>query len=278
MTPNGTTKIYGVVGDPIEHSLSPFIQNTWMRKHGLDAIYVPLHATHVDPAHTIGSLSTMGFSGLNITLPHKTAALRAASERTETAERVGAANTLVLNDAMQWSAHNTDVEGFAQAAEAALGARLSGSKVTLIGAGGAARAAAFYLGKIGVDLAILNRTRTRAEELAREFAPNAEVAEMHELARTSQHADLVVNAASFGHDGGQLPEIADGKGRPFLDLSYGKATETVFEATSQAGWSNHDGLTMLIAQAAEAFELWFSIQPDQPSALDACRAKLGRPS
>lgn len=274
MTVSSATKVFAVIGDPVAHSLSPMIHNAWIAAIRADAVYVALRVDHPQPEEAIRSLSGCGLSGLNVTLPHKTAALAAASAIDETAEAVGAANTLVGNPAGGWTAHNTDIEGFAHAAETALGARPAGARVLLLGAGGAARAAAFYLGKTGADLAILNRTRANADELARRFAPNAEVAEMSELARLSEQADLVVNAASLGHSGASLPDFASGKGRPFLDLSYGKAAKSAMAQATAAGWTAHDGLEMLVAQAAEAFRLWFGEIPDQASALAACRRRV----
>ena len=274
MSISGGTKVYGVVGDPVAHSLSPLIHNQWMRDLSVDAIYVPLRLTHDNPSGAIRSMVDMGFSGLNVTLPHKISALSAAQQISDTARAVGAANTLCLAPDHGWIAHNTDVEGFARAAENAAGARLDQLSIVLIGAGGAARAAAYYLGKAGAELAILNRTRATAESLAAEFAPAAQVAEMSELKKFSERADLVVNAASLGHSGATLPTLAAGEGRPFLDLSYGKAAAGVLRSAEQSGWQPHDGLAMLVAQAAAAFELWFSVSPDQASALRACREKL----
>lgn len=274
MIVTGATRVFAVIGDPIAHSLSPRIHNRWIQAHDLDAVYVALHLTNEHPTDAIRSLRASGLSGLNVTLPHKSSALTAASVQDESASSVGAANTLSADPSGGWIAHNTDVSGFAQAAEAALDAHLSGAKVVLIGAGGAARAAAFHLGKTGVELAILNRTRAKAQQLADEFAPEAKVAEMAELAAHTASADLVVNAASLGHTGGELPDLAPGGGRAFLDLSYGNAAAAVLARANDQGWTSHDGLKMLVAQAADAFRLWFSISPDQDSALAACRQEV----
>ncbi len=274
MNVTGATKVYAVIGDPIAHSLSPMIHNSWIAEAGADAVYVALPLQHADAESAIRDLARSGLAGLNVTLPHKQSALAASGHADETARVVGAANTLVPNEAGGWKAHNTDIAGFARAVEAALETRLTGGRVVLLGAGGAARAAAFYLGKTGVELAILNRTRATADALAREFAPDAEVAEMSELTRLSEGADLVVNAASLGHSGASLPELAAGGARPFLDLSYGKAASGTLAHASAAGWTPHDGLEMLVAQAAASFQLWFGSQPDQAGAVAACRRRV----
>ena len=94
---------------------------------------------------------------------------------------------------------------------------------------------------------------------------------MDELGALAAEADVVVNTASLGHAGGGIAGLAAGEGRPLLDMSYGKAAAAVLGPAAAAGWATHDGLTMLVAQAAAAFKLWFGIAPDQASALAACR-------
>jgi len=266
------TKLYGVVGDPIAHSLSPLIHNRWIREAGLDAVYVALHLQSPDPTADLGALARAGFSGLNITLPHKLAALKSAANVSPEAKLVGAANTLSRESGPDWAAHNTDIEGFSLALSHALSGNPRGRRVVLIGAGGAARAAAYALGQLGAELAIVNRTAANAEALANELAPQAETAELAQLNSLAERADIVVNSASLGHAGVSLPQLPAGKGRPFLDLSYGKAAKETLAAAKAAGWAPHDGLRMLVGQAAAAFQIWFDISPDVPGALSACEA------
>ena len=264
--------LYGVVGDPVAHSLSPLIHNGWMEAAGLGAHYTRVHlqsrAAAADLRKMVGA-----YAGLNVTLPYKIAALEAADEASSEARAVGAANTLVRVDSA-WTAHNTDVAGFEAAVHAAAGEELRNLRVLLIGAGGAARAAVISLNRSGASLTIANRSPVNAAALANELAPHAHTAGIEEIGRLSADADIVVNSASLGHSGGSLPALAPGRGRPFLDLSYGKAAAPVLAAAGQAGWTPHDGLVMLVAQAAAAFHLWFGISPDQASALHACRAAV----
>lgn len=272
MSISPATRLYAVVGDPVAHSLSPMIHNRWMREAGLDAVYLALHLQSPDAAADLRALARAGFSGLNITLPHKLAALAAAAKASPGAQRVGAANTLTRETDGGWTAYNTDVEGFSVALAHALTRDPSGKRVVLIGAGGAARAAAYALAGLGVELAILNRSRASADALASEFAPDAEVAELSQLGSYAEAADIVVNSASLGHAGASLPALPAGKGRPFLDLSYGKAAKETLASAKSAGWAPHDGLRMLVEQAAAAFKIWFGISPDIASALSACEA------
>ncbi|HEY7798542.1 MAG TPA: shikimate dehydrogenase [Hyphomonadaceae bacterium] len=273
MTTRPPSRLYAVVGDPVSHSLSPLIHNRWMREAGLDAHYSAIHLQAEDAAPGI-KLLARDYSGLNITLPHKIAALAASSEATANARRVGAANTLVRNESGGWSAHNTDIEGFAEALQSADAGDLKGKPVVLIGAGGAARAAVLHLAKIGADLAIVNRSKEKADALSKDLAPTATTAGLDQLGALASEAAVVVNSASLGHSGASLPVLPPGRGRPFLDMSYGKAAETVLNQARLAGWTPHDGLRMLVGQAAASFRIWFGIVPDTHGALDACRAAV----
>jgi shikimate dehydrogenase len=257
----------------VSHSLSPLIQNRWMREAGLDAHYSAIHLQADDAAPSLKVLAH-DYSGLNITLPHKIAALTASETSSADAKRVGAANTLVRNDDGGWSAHNTDIEGFADALQSAQGGDLRGKSVVLIGAGGAARAAVLHLAKLGADLSIVNRSPEKADTLAKDLAPNAKTAGLDQLGALAEQAVVVVNSASLGHSGASLPVLPPGKGRPFLDMSYGKAAETVLNQARLAGWAPHDGLRMLVGQAAASFRIWFGQSPDTDGALEACRAAV----
>lgn len=263
------TKLFAVVGDPVAHSLSPLIHNAWLRAAGLDAHYARVHLQSENAADDIRAM-TKEYAGLNVTLPHKVAALNAAARVELQAAKVGAANTLV-NEGAAWVAHNTDIAGFEAAARAAGCAIRPGLSVILIGAGGAARAAVTSLHEAGAKITILNRSVENAQKLARDLASTAETGGLAELAARAETADLIVNSASLGHGGASLPALPPGRGRAFLDLSYGKAADGALKAAEAAGWAPHDGLTMLVAQAAAAFRLWFGIDPDQTEALAACR-------
>jgi shikimate dehydrogenase len=272
MSISPATKLYAVVGDPVAHSLSPLIHNRWMHEAGVDAVYVALHLKSPDPAADLRALARAGYSGLNITLPHKIAALASAGSASPEARQVGAANTLARENGGDWIAHNTDVAGFSLALAHCLGADLKGRRVVLIGAGGAARAAALHLAGLGVELAIVNRSTANADALAKALAPGAGTADLGDLNSLAERADIVVNSASLGHAGANLPELPTGKGRPFLDLSYGKAAKNTLAAAAAAGWAPHDGLRMLVGQAAAAFRIWFGQSPDMNGALSACEA------
>ena len=263
---------YAVVGDPVAHSLSPLIHNAWMVEAGLDAHYERVHLKSETVAADIRDMAR-AYSGINVTLPHKIAALEASANSSPEVRVVGAANTLVrAGDG--WTAHNTDVAGFEIAMRAVAGEELRNLRVLLIGAGGAARAVVVSLNRAGAQLTIANRSAVNAAALANELAPQAVTAGLSEVDALSASADIIVNSASLGHAGASLPQLAPGKGRPFLDLSYGKTAAATLQAAASAGWAPHDGLTMLVGQAAAAFHLWFGVAPDRARALAACRAAV----
>ena len=265
-------KLYAVVGNPVAHSLSPLIHNAWIADAGLNAHYDRVHLTSESARDDLRAMASI-YDGLNVTLPHKIAALSAATKSSLEARTVGAANTLVREHGA-WTAHNTDVAGFEVAMHAACGDELRNLRVLLIGAGGAARAAAVSLNRSGARFTIANRSVVNAAALANELAPHAHAAGLDDIESLSADADIIVNSASLGHAGESLPPLSPGRGRPFLDLSYGKAAAGALEAAASAGWTRHDGLTMLVAQAAAAFHLWFGVWPDQAKALHACRAAV----
>ncbi|MEQ1780221.1 MAG: shikimate dehydrogenase [Hyphomonadaceae bacterium] len=262
-------KKYAVVGDPVAHSLSPLIHTGWIADAGLNASYTRVHLQSETAAEDLRAM-VGEYDGLNVTLPHKLSALNAATNSSLEARTVGAANTLVRED-LAWTAYNTDVAGFEAAMHAACGDELRNLRVLLIGAGGAARAAVVSLNRAHAKLTIANRSAANAAALANELAPHADTTDLGQIESLSEWADVIVNSASLGHAGASLPPLAPGRGRAFLDLSYGKAAAGALAAASSAGWAPHDGLTMLVAQAAAAFHLWFNIWPDQAKALHACR-------
>lgn len=267
------TAQFAIVGDPVAHSLSPFIHGGWLKTHGIDAEYGRVHLVSENAAPGIRELAKT-HSGLNVTLPHKQAALAAARDASPEAKRIGAANTLARGADGAFTAHNTDLDGFIDALKRAAPDGVAGKRVVLIGAGGAARAAVDALRDLKAELVIANRTPANAHTLAEQLYPGAGVASLEQIPTLAMHSDVVINSASFGHAGASLPALPGGRGRPFLDLSYGKAAAATLSAAGEAGWTPHDGLPMLVSQAAAAFRIWFGITPDQDEALARCRAQV----
>ena len=268
------TGLYGVIGDPIAHSLSPLIHNGWMRDLGIDGVYSGLHVRAGETEDGLSALSRQGFLGLNVTLPHKSAVIPVCETLSDLARRLGAVNTLTRTDSGGWHGHNTDHDGFLQDFAAALGTSLCGQRVLVLGAGGAARALIHGLASSGAEVTLSNRTVETAEKLAEAAGLAADrVIALGDARSAMAGVDSVVNALSIGHGGGRL-DLADGDGRLLYDISYGKAAASVLDHAAECGWRTADGLGMLVAQAALSFELWHGVAPDRAAAEDRCRTAL----
>lgn len=265
------TKLLGVIGDPIAHSLSPVIHNGWLRDMGFNAVYEAMRVPEGELPSALKTLEKRDCLGLNVTLPHKAEALRCASEASDTAQQIGAANTLTFLGGGAWRADNTDVPGFLEA----LGALdPEQDRAIVLGAGGSARAIVHALSVCGIELSILNRTRAKAATLAEEFGSVGTKSDsIDQYKEYLESATIVINTTSMGHDGSVL-DLPDGKERTFFDISYGKISAPQLDHAAARGWQVKDGLTMLVAQAAFSFEIWFGEMPDLEAALKRCRAAL----
>ena len=270
-------KLFGVVGNPVKHSISPRLHEFWYKAMELDARYVALEMADTSPVSDLQALARSGFLGLNITLPYKTQALACAAEVTSSARKIGAANTLTRNDSVSgdplWKAHNTDLSGFLWSLDQF--GPTETEEVVLIGAGGAARAVAAGLNERGYKLIILNRTIERAESMVDDLKlPQARVFPIEAMTDFAKECRLVVNTISLGHSGGAL-ELPTHDGAAFVDISYGTAVEETLKNARASGWRVLDGLPMLVGQAADAFKLWFDVEPDRLTGLKACREWTG---
>lgn len=262
------THLLGVVGDPVAHSLSPFIHNGWLRANQVDAVYSAFEIKAGELQAGLDALARQGVIGLNVTLPHKEEALRLASSVSEKAQRLGAVNFMVRRED-GWIGDNTDAAGFGLTLEYG-DIDVAGRNVFLLGAGGSARAVASVLSERGARLTICNRTIARAEALARDVAPGARVMGLEEGMGQLPSAALVVNTLSLGHTGGKL-DLPESTGGIFYDISYGKGAAAALAEARFKNWRALDGLGMLVAQAAISFDHWFGIMPDMAEAHARCR-------
>ena len=256
----------GVIGSPIAHSKSPTLHGHWLAENGIKGYYIPMDVSPDDLAAVLRSLPKAGFKGVNITLPHKEAALAIADEASEAASKIGAANTLSFREDGTIFADNTDGYGFM--ANLRAGAPnwdpRSGTAV-ILGAGGAARAVIFSLLDQGVpDIILCNRTRSRAEELAAIFGDKIQVADWSDANDYLSDAALLVNTTSLGMTS-KPPLDIDlndlGAGTVVTDLVY-TPLETPLLANARArGCDVVDGLGMLLYQGVPGFEAWFGTRP-----------------
>jgi len=270
---SAATRVYAVLGDPVEHSLSPVVQNAGMRATGVDGVYTALRCNDADLPGLMRGLALAGGGG-NVTLPHKEAAARALDVATPAVKRTGACNTFWAEDG-KLHGDNTDVDGFRGAVAALLTDRIWGGRVLLLGAGGAARAVIVALLDDGIEeVMLVNRTPERARSLAgRAGDPRVRVVGDTSTLEDAS-VDLVVNATRLGLvPGDPLPVAIGALGSvgAVLDLVYGgdAVTPLVAEAREK-GIKAADGAEMLVRQGAAAFERWWDI----PAPVDVMRQAL----
>ena len=262
---SGRTRLAGIFGDPVEHSLSPAMHNAAFAALGLDCRYVPFHVRPRDLATATGAIRALDLLGVNVTVPHKETIVRHLDSLSELAAAVGAVNTVIQRDG-HLHGDNTDVFGFVQSLRARR-LRLRDRRAILIGAGGAARAILHGLGELApAEILLVNRTPARARRLLAQLggrgrqAPPARVLPLAELARaaTFEGVALVVNATSLGWGGEPFPTMATAASSDrclFYDTAYGATTD--FLRIAQSARRPHmDGAEMLVMQGARSFALW----------------------
>ncbi len=251
-------KIYGIFGDPIEHSLSPAMQNAALQALGLDACYHAFRVSKDRLKDAIIGAEAMGFGGLNLTIPLKEKALEII-QPDELADAIGAVNTISFGRGREVLGYNTDGAGASMALEN-VGIRINGSKIVLIGAGGAAKAIAYTLAKSDAEIFVVNRSLARAIELADHV--DGEAYGLDSLEGLVPKADVVINATSVGMKDGDT-KLFDARllhrGQAVFDIVYNRPTELLKDAAA-AGAVAIDGVMMLVYQGAKAFEIWTGLK------------------
>lgn len=268
-----TTRLVVLLGDPVAHSLSPRLQNAAMRAASLDAVYMAVRCAPDRIEGLVRGIAEGGGAG-NVTIPHKAAAANLLDAPARAVERTGACNTFWLEDG-RLHGDNTDVEGFDAAARRLIGSP-AGARVLLLGAGGAARAAALALLDARADaIHIVNRTAHRAEAVRDHLDPQRRRIVVLDPAAPLQREgyDLVVNATPAGLAPDDPPPL--NLQRParigaVLDLAYRPGGTPWVRDARARGIPAADGTDMLLFQGAAAFRLWFG----RPADLDAMRAAL----
>lgn len=254
-------KLAGVIGFPIAHSRSPRLHGHWLRRYAINGHYVPLQIAPADLADSLKMLPKMGFTGANVTVPHKESALALADHITSLAKRIGAANTLTFT-AQGVEADNTDAHGFTwNILDSA--PDWTPRRVAVIGAGGASRAVIAALQDRGAtDIRLTNRSPERASQLAAAFGVTAVAWADREAMLDG--CDTLINATSLGMTGQPpLPLRLDALPQAAIvnDLVYTPLETSLLAAARARGNLAIDGLGMLLHQAAPGFERWFGVAP-----------------
>lgn len=265
-TISGKTQVCGVIGDPIEHTMSPVMHNAAFRELGLDYVYVAFRVKSDELAGAIEGMRALNIRGLNVTIPHKVSIIPLLDSLDPLAEKIGAVNTVVSKD-RALKGYNTDSSGFLQAL-LDKGVTPEGKNVVILGAGGAARAISFILAEKKANLVILNRLEEMdwAEELARKissvFGKEVKALELKEpnLRTALGKAELLVNATSVGMspniNSTPVPARLLRPGLVVFDIVYNPIRTKLATEAAQAGCETVIGLDMLVWQGALAFEIW----------------------
>ena len=256
MTIDQHTKLYGVVGFPIAHSLSPLIQNSALSAKGVNAVYLAFETK--DIAGCIKGMKSLDIKGLSVTIPHKSSVLPLLDEIDVLAEKIGAVNT-VVNDNGRLIGYNTDAVGALKALEEKIDLR--NKTGLIIGAGGAARAIGFVLKENGVSISVVNRSEDRGRDLA--LALNCPFVPLSNIKK--EEADILIQTTSVGmhpHDDQCIvPESVLKKEMAVMDIIYNPIETTLMKLAKKKGCLTINGLGMFIHQGAEQFRLWTGLEP-----------------
>ncbi len=271
---HGTTRLLGVIGDPVAHSRSPRMQNAALLEMGLDWAYVPLPVSAEQLEVALRGLSALGFVGANVTVPHKEAVARLVDELRPVAKASGSVNTIIVGDDGRLIGDSTDGPAIAAAIASEVGERYVGP-VIVLGAGGSARAAAAALAQDGCAVRIFARRFEAAEALARDLVETGDVVAVEEL--PDPVGEVVVHCTPVGAlvdpEGMPLPASRLLDVRVVVDLAYrADATPTpLITAAAETGCAVVDGLEVLARQGARALELWTGIPAPLEVMLAAAR-------
>jgi shikimate dehydrogenase len=280
MNIRGTTRILGIFGDPVAHSLSPLMQNEALTLAGIDAAYVPFHVRPENLAAAVAGIRSLDLWGVNVTVPHKEAVLRLLDGVDPDARLIGAANTIV-NRSGVLTGYNTDAPGLLRSLAEELNFDPAGKRILVLGAGGACRAALVALGRAGAAwIGVANRTRSRAEALRAEFGDALKGTTLassgldaEKLSGVLPQIDLLVNTSAVGMKGESFTDFpweALAPGALVYDIVYSRRGTPLLHVAQGRGHRVADGLGMLAAQGEEAFFLWTGRRP----AAGAMKARL----
>ena len=272
VTVNGTTKLLGIFGDPIGHTLSPAMQNAELTAADINAVYLPFHIHPEQLQSAVETIRTLNLVGINVTVPHKVSIVPFLDAVDKEAELIGAVNT-VVNRQGYLTGYNTDASGFLASLRLDLQIETRGKQVVVLGAGGACRAALSALAGSGVaSITVANRTKPKADLLVAEMQTpfpsttfNATDLSPSELGTALTRADLLVNTTSIGLSGESFPDfIVDSlMGHASVyDMVYKKDSTSLLNAARHRGLKAADGRGMLVAQGEAAFLKWFEVAPE----------------
>ncbi len=254
---NAKTRLYGLIGKPIEHSLSPAIHNALFKRYNINAVYLAFDVDDLESA--VKGIRGLKISGLNVTMPHKERILEFLDELSGEARAIGSVNT-VVNRGGKLIGYNTDGIGALKALKRFT--EVEGKRILLLGAGGAGKAIAHTFSRLA-RVVVLNRTERKAKELEK-FGVKGEKLSKESLEYYLSWADIVINATSLGmnEDKSPIPKGLLRENLVVFDIIYSPLETRLLREARKVGCLTVDGLWMLIHQGAESFRLWTGVKPD----------------
>jgi shikimate dehydrogenase len=282
MAISGKTQICALIGDPVEHTMSPAMHNAAFKKLGLDYLYIPFRVKPAELAQAVAGLRALNVRGFNVTIPHKVSVISLLDSLDPLAAKIGAVNT-VVNDGGHLKGYNTDAEGFLRALEGR-GVEPRDKNVVILGAGGASRAISYILCEKGARLTVLNRkleldwAENIARLIKRDLSKDVKVEELtpRALSPALKKADILVNATSVGMspavDKSPVPVGLLKRRLVVFDIVYNPIMTKLLREAKAAGAKVIGGVDMLAWQGALAFEKWTG----QPAPVDLMRREAAK--
>lgn len=268
------TKIAGVIGDPISHSLSPKLHNYLLEKYAIDGIYMPLKISPKDLELCLNFMIKAGFKGCNVTIPHKEAAYQLCHKRSIEAELIGAVNTIIITEKQELYGHNSDGIGFINNIKNHFPEfDFNNKKAVVLGSGGASRAICYALmqQKIG-KIILTNRNFERAEKMIQDFTKIPEfktsslsISPWPKREEILSDCDLLINTTSLGMQNGEelKMDLANlNKNALVCDIIYKPLMTELLNLAQSRGNKIVTGIGMLINQALVGFEAWYGVKPE----------------
>ena len=273
---NGKTEIYGVIGHPITHTISPNIHNTAFKQLKMNAVYIAFDVFPENLKKAVDGLKSIGINGFNVTIPHKTSIIPCLDKIDPLAKRISAVNT-VKNVNNKFFGFNTDIDGVLNTFQQK-NIDINGRKVVLVGAGGAAKAIGFALAPLAKELVILNRTERNAVKLAKSILQDSNTVKGKRLtpqtiAKELEDTQVLINATPIGmhpNSGNSIvkKDLLHDK-LTVLDIVYNPIETKLLTDAKSKGAKTLNGLSMLIYQAASSFKIWTNVEIDPPIMLKA---------
>jgi shikimate dehydrogenase len=267
----GKTKIICIIGNPVEHSISPMLHNTISRELDIDLVYVTFRVENGELENAVQGLKALNVLGYNVTVPYKKEIMKYLDENSQNALLVGAVNTVKFMDGRLYG-YNTDADGFLRSFKEETGEGFTGKKVTVIGAGGASRAVSVKVAMDGAkDICIINRTKTKASEIAEVINNNIKNAahfmspDDKNAAEALKNSDVIINATSIGMypETNEIPVKSTdvfNRNQVVCDIIYNPFQTRFLNAAKKSGARTMNGIGMLFYQGISSYEIWAGIK------------------